>query len=313
MRALVTGGAGFIGSHLARRLLDEGWDVVVVDDLSSGNARNVPDGAELVRADLGDEAVGERLPAKGVDAVFHLASHVGQELSFERPLHDLRANAFGTMNLLDWCLKREVSRFVFASTMNVYGDPEKPDVPVTEDTPVKPPSPYAVGKIASEHLLNVYEPFGIRGSALRLFNVYGPAQDMQNLKQGMVSIFMAYVARGEPILVRGSKDRFRDFIYVDDVVDAFLRCLDDAASGRVYNVARGKRTYVWELLRLLCEAFDHDPDTYPITWADATPRDQFGIFGDSSRLREELDWNPDVELEHGLSKMAEWVRSGQNQ
>ncbi len=308
MKAIVTGGAGFVGSHLATRLVKEGWSVTVVDNLSSGHERNVPEGAELLTLDLGEEAAVAQLPADGADAVFHLASHVGQELSFERPFYDLKANAFGTMVMLDWCLKHEVPRMVFASTMNVYGDPDDRERPVTEEMPVRPPSPYAVGKIASEHLCNVYEPFGVKTTSLRLFNVYGPRQDMQNMKQGMVSIFMSYVARGEPILVRGSKDRFRDFIFVDDVVDAFVRGLDERAAGNVYNVSSGKPTHVWELLREIVQAFGHDPDEYPITYGDPTPRDQFGIYGDSTALRRDLGWAPRVELREGIVEMANWVQ-----
>ena len=308
MKAIVTGGAGFIGSHLASRLLEDGWSVTVVDDLSSGYERNVPEGAELLKVDLGEERAVAALPRDGVDAVFHLASHVGQELSFERPFHDLKANAFGTLVMLDWCLKHEVPRLVFASTMNLYGDPDDGNVPVTESMPVRPPSPYAVGKIASEHLCNVYAPFGTRSTSLRLFNVYGPRQDMKNMKQGMVSIFMSYVARGEPVLVRGSRDRFRDFISVHDVVDAFVRCLDERAVGKVYNVSSGKRTYVWELLREIVEAFGGDPETYPISYGEGTPRDQFGIFGDSSALQRELGWTPQVELRDGIAEMARWVQ-----
>jgi UDP-glucose 4-epimerase len=308
MRAVVTGGAGFIGSHVAGRLLDDGWAVTVVDNLSSGHERNVPDGAELLKIDLGEEDAVGQLPDEGVDAVFHLASHVGQELSFERPFYDLKANAFGTMVVLDWCLKHEVPRVVFASTMNLYGDPDDPATPVTEETPVHPPSPYAVGKIASEHLCNVYAPFGITSTSLRLFNVYGPRQDMKNMKQGMVSIFMSYVARGEPILVRGSKDRFRDFISVHDVADAFVRCLDDRAAGKVYNVSSGKRTHVWELLHEIVRAFGYDPGEYPITYGEGTPRDQFGIYGDSSALQRDLGWKPSVAFPDGIAEMARWVR-----
>jgi UDP-glucose 4-epimerase len=307
MRAIVTGGAGFIGSHLCRRLMDEGWSVLAVDNLSSGHARNLPPGCEFKWLDLTDEDAGTVLPKDGADVVFHLASHVGQELSFERPLFDLKANAVSTMILLKWSLEHKVKQFIFASSMNVYGDPAQ--LPVTEATPVQPPSPYSVGKIASEYLCNVYQAFGLNSTSLRLFNVYGPGQDMQNMKQGMVSIFMTYIARNEPILVRGSKDRFRDFISVHDVVDAFYRCVDERAYGKVYNVANGRKTYVWELLNGIVEAFGHQKDKYPITYGEPTPRDQFGLYGDSSRLQTELGWKPRVTLEEGLVEMAEWVRT----
>lgn len=309
-RAIVTGGAGFIGSHLCHRLLREGWSVVAVDNLSSGHARNLPAGVEFKWLDLTDEDAGLELPKEGADVVFHLASHVGQELSFERPLLDLKANAFSTMILLKWCLEHKVKQFIFASSMNVYGDPVH--LPVTEATPVQPPSPYAVGKIASEYLCRIYQTLGVNTTSLRLFNVYGPMQDMRNMKQGMVSIYMAFVARKEPVLVRGSKDRFRDFISVHDVVDAFYRCVDERAYGKVYNVATGRKTHVWELLDKIVKAFGYEPGEYPITFGDPTPRDQFGIYGDSSLLQKELGWTPRVALDDGLAEMAKWVKEEGN-
>lgn len=306
MRALVTGGAGFVGAHLCRRLVAEGWAVTAVDNLSSGHARNLPPGVTFKWLDLTDEDAALELPKEGVDIIFHLASHVGQELSFERPIFDLKANAFSTMILLKWALEKQVKQLIFASTMNLYGDP--PELPVTEQTIIQPPSPYAVGKIASEYLCKVYQAFGVNTTSLRLFNVYGPLQDMRNMKQGMVSIFMAYVARNEPIHVRGSKDRFRDFIYVDDVVDAFVRCVDERAYGKIYNVATGRKTHVWELLDGIVTAFGHDPKKYPIAYGEGTPRDQFGVYGDSSLLQKELGWRPRTELKDGLKAMADWVR-----
>jgi UDP-glucose 4-epimerase len=308
VKAVVTGGAGFIGGHLCRRLLTDGWEVVAVDNLSSGSRRNVPEGVELVEADLTEEATGELLPTE-IDVVFHLASHVGQELSFERPVYDLRANAVGTGVVLEWMRGTGVEKIVFASTMNVYGDP--PEELVTEQSPLRPPSPYAVGKIASELMCGVYEEFGIRSTSLRLFNVYGPMQDMRNMKQGMVSIFMAYVARGEPVLVRGPGERFRDFIWVQDVVDAFTRCASEPdTDGRVYNVSTGRKTLVRELLREITSAFGHEPDEYPIAYGDPTPRDQFGLYGDSSALRTDTGWRPATPLEEGIPMMAAWVREG---
>jgi len=306
MRAIVTGGAGFIGSHLADRLIREGWSVLVLDNLSSGYLRNVPKDAQFKWLDMTQEDSITQLPKDGVDVVFHLASHVGQELSFERPIYDFKANAFSTLLLLKWCLEKEVKQFIFASSMNVYGDP--PETLVTEQTPVNPPSPYSVGKIASEYLCNIYQHFGINTTSLRLFNVYGPRQDMQNMKQGMVSIFMTFVARKEPVFVRGSKDRFRDFIYVDDVVDAFMRCMDKKAYGKVYNVSTGKKTYIWQLIKDIITAFGYDPEKYPVSYGESTPRDQFGIYGDSSLLQNDLGWRPKVELKNGLIEMAEWVK-----
>lgn len=310
MKAIVTGGAGFIGSHLSKRLMEEGWDVLILDNLSSGFLRNIPVGAEFKWLDLTSEDSLSQLPQDGVDVVFHLASHVGQELSFERPLYDFKANALSTLLLLDWCRQKKVKQFIFASSMNVYGNPV--DLPVSENISVQPPSPYAIGKITSEHLCDVFQYHDIKTTSLRLFNVYGPMQDMQNMKQGMVSIFMSYIARGENILIRGSKDRFRDFISVHDVVDAFYKCVDERAYGKVYNVATGRKTYVHELLREIIEAFGHDPNTYKLTYGESTPNDQFGIYGDSTLLQNDLGWLPKVNLTDGIREMAEWVKSHGN-
>lgn len=306
MKAIVTGGAGFIGSHLAKCLLKEGYEVFVLDNLSSGFRHNVPKGASFKWSDLTSDDCIYDLPKDGVDVIFHLASHVGQELSFEKPMFDLKANALSTMILLKWAQDKKVKKFIFASSMNVYGNP--PVEQVTESTPVSPPSPYAVGKISSEYLCNIYQNFGVDVTSLRLFNVYGPGQDMQNMKQGMASIFMTYVARGEPILVRGSKDRFRDFVFVDDIVDAFFRCTDKKASGKVYNISTGVKTHVFELLDQILRSFGHEPGKYPVTYAEGTPRDQFGLYGDSTLIQKDLGWKPKVKLDDGIRIMAEWVK-----
>jgi len=307
MKAIVTGGAGFIGSHLTRRLLKEGWSVLVVDNLSSGYLHNIPEGAEFKWMDLTQENSVLGLPREGVEVVFHLASHVGQETSFENPLLDLKANALATMILLKWCLEHKVKQFIFASSVNVYGNAQQ--MPITENTPIDPPSPYAVGKIASEYLCRIYQNLGLNSTCLRLFNIYGPGQDLSNLKQGMASIYMAYVARREPILVRGSQERFRDFVFVEDAVEAFYRCMNEKAYGQVYNVAAGRKILVSELLRIIIKAFGHDPEKYPIISGDPTPQDQFGFYGEATRLKQDLGWEPRVKLEGGIPLMANWAQT----
>ena len=302
MHAVVTGGAGFIGSHLSKKLLSLGWKVTIYDNLSSGNKSNVPVGAKFIWADLTDENCLSLMPKDKVDIFYHLASHVGQELSFERPLFDLKANANSTIILLNWCLQNKVNQFIFASTMNLYGSQEIELV--NESTPVNPPSPYAVGKLASEYLCKIYTDFGLNSTCLRLFNVYGPGQDFSNMKQGMVSIFMSYVARNEKLIVRGSKDRFRDFIYVDDVVNAFILVQDKKAYGKIYNISTGIKTLVSQVIDEILKSFGHTIDKYPIEFAEGTPNDQFGIYGDSMKLNSELGWKPKIGLSEGINLMA---------
>ncbi|CAN2230929.1 NAD-dependent epimerase/dehydratase family protein [Candidatus Planktophila dulcis] len=305
MNALVTGGAGFIGCHLAAELIAQGHEVTIVDDLSSGFASNIPNGADFIQADLTNTDTYELL-TEGFTHVFHLASHVGQELSFETPVRDLEVNLLVTSRIIKWALDNGKPRIIFASSMNVYGDPANSTDPVSEETPVSLPSPYAVGKYSSELLLDVYRPFGISSASLRFFNVYGAKQDLSNLKQGMVSIFMSYVLKGKPVEVRGSLDRFRDFIHVSDVVDACILVAKSECEG-VINVSTGVKTTVKSLIESIISAFREDPRIYPIIELAPTPRDQFGVFGVSNRLKE-LGWAPKITLEKGLAEMAKWAK-----
>jgi len=307
MKAIVTGGAGFIGSHLTRRLLSEGWDVLVLDNLSSGYRTNVPNKARFQWMDLSHESAGSQLPNEDFDVVFHLASHVGQESSFDQPLYDLKANIFPTMTLLDWAMRQKVKQIVFASSVNLYGN--NAQMPITEEASIDLPSPYAVGKFASEALCRIYANFGVNYTSLRLFNIYGPGQDMENLMQGMASIYMTYVAKNEPILVRGSLDRFRDLVFVSDAVDAFYRCVDEKAYGKTYNICTGRKTYVRDLLNMIIRAFGYDPLTYPVVGGSPTRQDQFGFFGDPSLITKDLGWVPKVDVTDGIMEMARDFRT----
>jgi len=303
MRAVVTGGAGFIGSHLVRRLNKEGWDVLVLDNLSSGHRENVPHRTRFLWADLTASDIEKILPNEAFDVIFHLASHVGQESSFTRPEFDLKSNIFPTLSLINWAMEHNVKQIVFASSVNVYGTQE--EMPLTELNPIDLPSPYAVGKFSSEALLKIYANFGLKSTVLRLFNVYGPGQDMDNILQGMVSIYMSYVVKNLPVCVRGSLDRFRDFVFVTDVVDAFLRSVSSIASGKVYNVCSGRKVIVRDLIDQIITANGYDPRSYPIELGPATRQDQFGYYGDNSLIMRDLGWRPNISLKDGLSIMCE--------
>lgn len=306
MKYLVTGGAGFIGSHLTRRLIENGYDVIVVDNLLTGQRSNVPAGAEFLEMDIGTSDAIEQLPDAPVDAVLHLAAQSSGEISFERPEYDVLTNALGTLNLLRWCKKTGTERFIYASSMSVYGDVG--DEPIGEDHCPRPKSYYGITKLAGEHYVNAFSRDGLKTTIFRMFNVYGPGQNLENLKQGMVSIYLSFVLNGEPVLVRGSGQRFRDLIYIDDVADAWIAALHDSASfGQTYNLGSGTRTYVYELVDAIIRAFGKDPEAYPIQYAEGTPGDQFGIWAQISRITEELPWHPKTTLTIGLQQMAEWA------
>lgn len=304
---LITGGAGFIGSHIARQLIHGGNDVWIADNLSTGSKDNIPKEAHFLKMDLSQKTSYKRLPNEQFDAILHLAAQSSGPISYYKPVYDLKANALATLLLLRWCYEKGMKRFLFASSMGVYGNPEK--LPVEENDRCHPTSFYGITKLASEQYVQFYQHHGLDTTSFRMFNVYGPKQNMKNLMQGMVSIYMAYILNGMPILVKGSKDRFRDLIYVGDVVDVWIKALHNEKSfGKVYNVARGTKTYVWELIREELLAFGYDPSNYPVKYVEPTKGDQFGIYADISLVSNDLNWQPNVSLKSGLSEMVTWAK-----
>lgn len=305
---LVTGGAGFIGSALARALLSRGKRVVVVDNLSTGRRQNVPAGCEFVEMDAGDRSQYHKLSAARFDAVLHLAGQSSGEASFLDPWSDFNSHVTSTLLLLNLCRERGVSRFLYASSMSVYGDPET--FPVGEDAPVHPKTFYAAGKLAAESYVALFQGLGVDTTVFRMFSVYGPNQNLANKLQGMVSIYLSYLLEERPILVKGRKERFRDFIFIDDVVDAWLAALDNPASfGRVYNLGSGTRTTVEDLLGSLTAAAGMNG--HPVEYGGGTPGDQFGMVADIGRITRELRWTPNWSLQSGLMRMVESYRKPQ--
>ncbi len=298
-RHLVTGIAGFIGSAVARALLQRGHAVVGVDNLSTGYAENIPEGVTFIQSDCQADDLPGRLPDGGYEAIFHIAGQSSGEISFDDSVYDLRTNAESTLRLLKFALLRDCRRFIYAGTMSVYG--RRPDAPTDEEAPCFPESFYGVGKLASEHYLRLYEQYGIRSTSLRLFNVYGPGQNMANLRQGMVSIFMAMMLKNGHIHVKGNPSRYRDFVYIDDVVQAFLLCLERPESaGRALNIACGNRVQVGDLVEKI-QALHPTPVT--VEYSGATAGDIHGIYADISMAARYLGYEPSVGLEKGLQRM----------
>lgn len=301
-RVLVTGGAGFIGGHLAKLLLDDGYEVDVVDSLRTGSHENVPERAGFYELDLGREHAVAGLPDKRYAAIMHLAGQSSGERSFDDPLYDLDANARSTLLLSSWAAEHEVPVFLYASSMGVYGQVETH--PVSEGVDLRPISYYGASKYAAEQILSLASTRkpGLRTCSFRMFSVYGPGQNLADLKQGMVSIYLAYLLHGEPVVVKGSLDRVRDFIHVDDVVTAWRMALEQPVSG-VFNLGSGTGTRVGEMLTELIAACGHGPD-YPIVPGENTPGDQFAVSANIERLRTELAWEPRISLSDGLKALV---------
>lgn len=306
-RYLVTGAGGFIGSYIARRLIDRGDEVVIFDNLTTGQTRNLPPEAHMITGDISQCDDIERIPGGHYDAVLHLAGQSSGEISHDDPSLDLNTNALGTLLLLQWSHRNDVSQFLYASSMAIYGLTDK--LPVRENQTLDPYSFYGISKQAAEQYVRHYTKQGLNTTVFRMFNVYGPTQNLANMKQGMVSIYLSYLMEGPYVLVKGSLDRFRDFIYIDDVVDAWLAALDNSKShGQVYNLGSGRKTLVRELLPELICALGHDLSNCTIEKGEGTPGDQFGIYADITAIKTSLDWQPKISLKEGIGRVAAWAK-----
>ena len=306
---LVTGGAGFIGSHLVGRLVADGRSVTVFDNLSTGRRASVPDAAEFVEGDVGDGAAVDALFARGrFDAVCHIAGQASIRLSFAEPEADLRTNVVGTINVLRGCIQSGVPRLVYASSMTAYGEPDL--VPTPEDVPCIPVSYYGVTKYAAEryvHVTAARADVDLAVTSLRMFNVYGPGQSIGNPYQGALAIFIGNVLRGEPIAIHGDGEQTRDFVYIDDVVDAWLRVLrDPATASSVLNVGSGLETSVNALADAVLAALGESTETWEIRREPPQLGDQRRAAADIAAMTS-LGWSPRISLVEGIRHAAEWA------
>lgn len=308
MHYLVTGAAGFIGAAVAQKLISKGNQVDTIDNLSTGYKEHVPNGVKLIEGSVFDNSVFELLRGQKYDAIIHIAGQSSGEISFENPVYDFQTNGQSTLMLLDYARRTGCNKFIYASTMSVYGDQADPQCDENKD--IKPKSLYAVGKIASENYMRIYsQQYGIVCTALRLFNTYGIGQNMKNMKQGMASIYLAMALKEQKILVRGSKERFRDFVYIDDVVNAFCLSLNRESGYDCYNVCTGKKIRVEEIINLIC---CHLPYAIEVEYVEGTIGDQFGIYGNNRKIKENLGWEPKVNFDDGLNRMIDWAVSNQD-
>ena len=300
MKLLITGIAGFIGSSIARQALANGHEVIGVDDLSRGYRHNVPVGAEFIEADLACVDGLKELPGT-IDAILHLAGQSSREISFDDPVADLEKNTVSTLNLIHYGIKSAAQKIIYASSMSVYGTTE--DRAIAENHACQPLSCYGVGKKAAEEYLQIYRealPF----TAFRMFNIYGPSQDLTNLRQGMVSIYLAHALKDGHIPVKGALDRFRDFVYVDDVVNIWLQAADmRIMPNRAFNLGTGVKTTIETLLQEMKRLMPF------LTWeqVDGTPGDQFGIYADTSLIKQYFDMPRFTPLQQGLERFHKWA------
>ena len=309
MNVLVTGGAGFIGSHLCDALVARGDRVTALDDLSTGRREHLAAAVELVQASVADaDAVGRAFAARHFDAVLHVAGQASIAKSYDDPGRDLTTNVVGTLNVVSAAIATDVPRLVYASSMTAYGEPQR--VPTPESEPCVPVSYYGVTKYAAEryvHVAGARTDVDLAVTSLRMFNVYGERQSLTNPYQGVLAIFIGNVLRGEPITIHSDGAQTRDFVHVRDVVDAWLLVLDEPRTdGGVYNVGSGRETTVAELAQAVVTAFGHTE--WPLEHAPAQAGDLRRSSADVTALETAVAWRATTPLADGMRRTIDWAR-----
>jgi UDP-glucose 4-epimerase len=300
-RAIVTGGAGFIGSHASEQFLELGYDVVVVDNLSTGKRRNVPSGARFVECDIASPEFGSLLETQPVDVVSHLAAQIDVRKSIDDPVSDAETNVISLIRMMETIRRRSPKcRVVLTSTAGVYGDAGIP--PLTEDTPLAPLSPYAISKSAAERYLDYYaRVHRVQSVILRFANVYGPRQDPKG-EAGVVSIFCSRLRAGAPLTVYGDGAQTRDYVFVKDVAAAIVRSaqlsIDDPTAGApVFNIGTGSATSVLSLVANIEKVAGRAAD---LDFQPLRPGEIIDSSLDATFARTVLGWTPATRLAEGL-------------
>ncbi len=307
MKILVTGGSGFIGCNLVRRLIKEGAKVRVFDNFSTGKRQNLADtngDIEIFEGDLRDFA--QVLEAtKGVGIIFHEAALPSIIRSVKAPNTTNDVNITGTLNLLEASKVNKVKRIIYASSSSIYGD--SLTLPKREDMIPNPLSPYAVSKIAGEHYMKVFQRlYGIETIILRYFNVYGPYQDPKSEYSGVIAKFITAFLNNKPITVYGDGEQSRDFTYVDDVVEANILAANAEVSGEVLNVAGGNKFTLNKMIEIL--KIIYGKTNYEVIYTNPRPGDVKHSMADVSKIKDVLNHKAKIDFEKGLKKTVEWYK-----
>jgi nucleoside-diphosphate-sugar epimerase len=307
MRALVTGGAGFIGSHIVEELLQRGVSVRILDNFSSGKRENLESfhgDLEIQEGDLRDpDAI--KAAVNDMELVFHLAAFISVPQSMLEPENCFTINVAGTAKLLEAARQAGVRKVVLSSSSAVYGNTDK--FPTNEETPLNPLSPYALSKQVNELYARLYtRTFNLPVVALRYFNVYGPRQNPDSAYAAAISIFTQRLVNGEPISIYGDGKQSRDFIFVKDVVRANLQAAESEAAGEAFNICTGQETSLLDLLEELSEVSPHLPE---VRFEAPRPGDIYRSLGNPEKAATALGFRAGISLANGLAQIVEWMKN----
>ena len=304
MRILVTGGAGFIGSHIVDELISLGHTVTVVDDLSEGSLQNLHSEARLFDVNINDAPALEKAFAEAKpELVSHHAAQISVRNSMYDPTHDAQVNIIGSLNVLQAAVKHDVERFIFASTSAVYAKPDH--LPMDETHPLSPESVYGVSKLSVENFVRLYsDTYGIKHKIFRYGNVFGPRQNPHG-EAGVVAIFTGQFLRGEQPTIFGDGTKTRDYVFVSDVVSASIAAMSDAGDNDTYNIARGIGVSDYEMFDAVATAADSSMQP---KYAPVRPGEPHHLSLDPTKAHEILSWHPRVSLSEGIAQVVEHHR-----
>ena len=301
---LITGCAGFIGSSFIKSIIKKNIKIIGIDDLSSGYIKSLPKNKnfKFIKGDCGNKRILDKIKNK-IDIIIHLAGQSSGEKSFYDPINDIDKNLYSTIGLLEFYLKKKSKQFIFASSMSVYGSLRKK---VSEKDSTNPISFYGLSKLSSEKYIKMFSNKKINFTILRFFNVYGQGQILNNLKQGMIRIFLTQIFRNNNLIVKGSLKRFRDFIHIDDVNTILFKVMENKnCINEIFNVGYGRKYFISDVVNLIKK---ESKKKFSIKVKNGTPYDQFGIFSNSKKLFKAINFRARIPLEKGIRKYIDSIR-----
>jgi len=301
-KIIITGGLGFIGTKLINKIQND-YEIIIIDN---GSIKNFKNKIKKVKCDLTNYEKLKKIKVKDVDIIVHLAGQSSGPRSYSIPEKDLKLNLNSTINVIKFAKKNNVKKIIFASTFTVYGENKKEKLSESENC--NPQSFYSISKYASErYLIKLCEKYKIKWNVLRFFNVYGPGQDLSRTDQGIVSIFLDLIRNKNKILVNGSLKRFRDLVFIDDVIQSLNLIIKDKNNyNQIYNVGTGKKTTIKQLIILISKLYRKE-NKIKISVSNPTPGDILGCYADLKKIRKDLKYNPKFTLLRGLKLFISWA------
>ncbi|XRO76287.1 SDR family oxidoreductase [Methanocaldococcus sp. 10A] len=303
---LVTGGAGFIGSHIVDKLIENNYDVTILDNLTTGNKNNINPKAEFVNADIRNKDLDEKINFKDVEVVIHQAAQINVRSSVENPIYDGDINILGTINILEFMRKYDINKIVFASSGGaVYGEPNY--LPVDENHPINPLSPYGLSKYVGEEYIKLYNRlYGIEYAILRYSNVFGERQDPKG-EAGVISIFIDKMLKNQNPIIFGDGNQTRDFVYVGDVAKANIMALN--WKNEIVNIGTGKETSVNELFNIIKNEIGFKGN---VIYDKPREGEVYRIYLNIDKAKS-LGWEPEVDLKEGIKRVVNWMKNYKGQ